>query len=418
MALKNDIKTIIKDFHQSGIPKAVKRDISIPLNSNKIITIIGPRRAGKTYTLFQLMKEIKEVTDILYINFEDERLAFTQESLNQIIEAYFELYPRKNGKDIFMFFDEIQEAEGWEKFVRRLYDTLTKRIFLTGSSAKMLSKEIATSLRGRAISYEVYPLSFREYLYFKGIPEDLISTRGKAAIMHELEAYMLRGGFPETVHMNDDVYQKTITSYFDVMLYKDVIERYSIKNPAYPRELLKYLLSQSAKEFSINKIYNDFKSKGAKISKDSMYEFLGYFEDAFIILPIKNYAESVRKQTLRKSYAIDTGLARMLSLSLSREHGRLLETLVLLELKRKGKEVFYFQNSAECDFIIKEGNAIREALQVCYDLNNSNKDRELKGLQSAMKRFRLKSGTIITLDNEGQEGNIKIVSAARWLLEK
>ncbi len=418
MTLKNDIKTVIRDFHQNGIPKAVKREISIPLKSGKIITIIGPRRAGKTYMLFQLMKGIEDITDVLYINFEDERLAFTKESLHQIIEAYFELYPKKKGQNIYIFFDEIQEAKGWEKFVRRLYDTLTKRIFLTGSSAKMLSKEIATSLRGRAISYEIYPLSFREYLHFKSIPEDLTSTKGKAAIMHELEAYMLRGGFPETVHMDDDIYKKTIISYFDVMLYRDVIERYSIRNPEYARELLKRLLSQSAKEFSINKIYNDFKSKGAKISKDSMYEFLGYFEDAFIILPIKNYSESVRKQTLRKSYAIDTGLGRMLSFSLSSDYGRLLETLAILELKRRSKEAFYFKNGAECDFIIKEGNIIREALRVCYDFNDNNKEREFKGLQIVMKRFKLKSGTILTFDKEGQEGNIKIVSAARWLLEK
>ena len=418
MTLKTALKTIIRDFHQRGIPKAVRRDISIPLNSNKIVTIIGARRAGKTYTLFQLMQGIKDITDILYINFEDERLDFTQESLGQIIEAYFELYPKKKEQNICIFFDEIQEVKGWEKFVRRLYDTVTRKIFLTGSTAKMLSKEIATSLRGRAISYEIYPLSFREYLRFKSIPEDLISTKGKATVMHELGSYMEKGGFPETVHMENDIYQKTITSYFDVMLYRDVIERYSIRAPEHARELLKQLISQSAREFSIHKIYNDFKSKGIRISKDSMYEYLDYFEDAFIILPIKNYAESIRKQTLRKSYAIDNGLAIMLSASLSMDYGRLLEALVLLELKRRGKEVFYFKNGAECDFIIKERNTIKEAIQVCYDVNGSNKERELKGLKNAMKRFNLKKGLVIAFEQEGQEGNIKIVSAVRWLLEK
>lgn len=418
MTLKTALKTIIRDFHQRGIPKSIRRDISIPLNSNKIVTIIGARRAGKTFTLFQLMQGIKDLTDILYINFEDERLDFTQESLGQIMEAYFELYPKKKEQNIYIFFDEIQEVKGWEKFVRRLYDTITRKIFLTGSTAKMLSKEIATSLRGRAISYAVYPLSFREYLRFKSIPEDLISTKGKAAVMHELESYLAKGGFPETVRMENGIYQKTITSYFDVMLYRDVIERYSIRAPEHARELLKQLISQSAREFSIHKIYNDFRSKGAKISKDSMYEYLDHFEDAFIILPIKNYAESIRKQTLRKSYSIDNGLARMLSLTLSRDYGRLLETLVLLELKRRGKEVFYFKNGAECDFIIKERNTIKEAIQVCYDINGSNKERELKGLKNAMKRFNLKKGLVIAFDQEGQEGNIKIVSAARWLLEK
>ena len=223
MALKDSIKTIIADFHQHGIPKFIHRDMTISLNSTKIITLIGPRRAGKTFMLYQLMAQIEDQTNILYINFEDERLTFVSKDLQSIIEAYFELYPQKREQDIYIFFDEIQVVDGWESFIRRIYDTITKKIFLTGSSAKMLSKEIATSLRGRAISYEIYPLSFKEYLRFRSIPEDIVSTRGKAIIMREFENYLQKGGFPETVLMGEDVYKKTIASYFDVMLYRDVI---------------------------------------------------------------------------------------------------------------------------------------------------------------------------------------------------
>src|SRR3989338_6978371 len=174
--MKELIKTLIADFHKRGIPPFKKRDADIPLHSGKIITIIGPRRAGKTYTLFQLMATIPDMTNILYINFEDERLKIKAEELNLIIEAYFELYPDKNERDIYLFFDEIQEIKQWEKFVRRVYDTITTRIFITGSSSTLLSKEIATSLRGRTVSYEIYPLSFHEFLNFKGVEKDVHST--------------------------------------------------------------------------------------------------------------------------------------------------------------------------------------------------------------------------------------------------
>lgn len=416
MSLKTILKSIIADFHERGTPQTIKRDIYIPLDSNKVVTLIGPRRAGKTYMLYQLMEQIEDKTDILYINFEDERLTISPEELQLIIDSYFELYPKKKEQNIHIFFDEIQEVKEWEKFVRRIYDTITKRIFLTGSSAKMLSREIATSLRGRAISYEIYPLSFKEYLSFKKIPLDIVSTKGKAAIMHEFDNYLLKGGFPETVLMEEEAYTKTITSYFDVMLYRDVIERHSIPNSSSVRELLKHLLSQSAKEFSINKIYNDLKSQGLKVSKDSLYSYLGHFEDAFIILPVQNYSGSVRKQTLRKSYAVDTGLARMLSFSLNKDYGRLLETLVLLELKRRGKLIFYFKSETECDFIIKERNTINEAIQVCYELNEDNKKREINGLKNAMKQFKLTRGIIITRDARGQEENIAIMPIIDWLL--
>lgn len=416
MSIKNIIKTIISDFHQRGIPDTIPRDISIPLNSDKIITIIGPRRAGKTYLLYQIMEKIEDASDILFINFEDERLTFEPDTLQFIIDAYLELYPEKKEDQICIFFDEIQEVTGWQSFVRRIYDTITKNIFLTGSSAKMLSKEIATNLRGRAISYEVLPLSFNEYLRFKQIPFDNISTKGKARVMRAFEIYLLNGGFPETVTMTDEVLQKTLSSYFDVMLYRDIIERYKITNLGAVRGMLKHLLSQTSREFSINKIFNDFKSQGMKVSKESLYEFLSYFEDAFIVFPVQLYAESARKQTLRKAYTVDTGFARLLSFSLNKDFGRLLESIVYLELRRRGKIVFYFKNGGECDFIIKEKDKIIEAIQVCYEFNNENIKREVGGLQSAMQRFNLNSGIILTFDQQEQiEDNIKVLPVLSWL---
>lgn len=413
MELKNALKTIIADFHERELPQLIQRSINIPLNSNKIITLIGPRRAGKTYMLYQLMSKIKEKTNILYVNFEDERLRFKPDELQLIIDAYFELYPEKREEEMYIFFDEIQEVDEWQSFVRRIYDTITKNIFLTGSSAKLLSKEIATSLRGRAINYEIFPLSFKEYLDFKGVDININSTKGRAKAMSLLEEYLEKGGFPETVFMEEEVYKKTMQSYFDVMLYRDIVERYSITKHLAVKELLRQLLSHTGKEFSINKCYNDFKSRGIEISKDSLYNFVDYFEDAFIILPIENYSA---KQGLRKSYAIDTGLARSVSFSLSKDIGRLMETAVRIELRRRGKQVFYFKNGTECDFIIKEERKINEAIQVCYSINKENETREINGLRNAMRTFGLKKGLLLTMNQEEKRDEIEIRPFLDWLL--
>lgn len=408
MDLKPTLKTIIADFHARGIPEFVTRDVQIPLESGKIVTLIGPRRAGKTYLLYETMARIDDLTNVLYLNFEDERISFDSEHLNAILEAYFELYPNKREDELFIFFDEIQETPGWERFVRRIYDTITRRIFITGSSAKVLSTEIASALRGRAITYEVYPLSLREYLRFSQIPEDLTSTKGRARIMHAFKRYVERGGFPETVLMDDETYRKTMKSYFDVMLYRDVIERYSIANPAI-REFLKHLVTNTGKEFSVNRVYNDYTSRGFKVSKDSLYEYLSHFEDAFVVLTLENYTVSQRKRA-RKAYTIDTGLSRLFSVS--EDRGRMLETIVFLELKRRGRSVHYLRNGAECDFIVSDEGV--EAIQVSSELTEANEDREREGLANAMKRFKLERGTIITADVK-REDRIRFVPIVDWL---
>lgn len=416
MHLKTVIKTIIAEFHERGVPKTIQRDIPVSLNTQKIVTLIGARRAGKTSLLYQLIQQIPDITDVLYINFEDERLGFQSGDLQTIFDAYYELYPTK--QSLVVFFDEIQEVPDWEKFVRRVYDTITKNIFITGSSAKMLSKELATALRGRTITYEVFPLSFKEFLRFKNVSYNIHTTQGRAQLHSFLLEYLERGGFPETINMEYSVYKKTMSNYFDVMLYRDVIDRYPTVNPIIVRKLLHYLLSQTANEFSVHKQYNDFKSQGLKTGKDILYSYVDYFTDAYIIQPISNYASSVRKQTVQKSYAIDTGLARSLSVSLSEDFGRLLETAVLLDLKRREQEVFYYKYKGECDFVVKHQERIVQAIQVCFDLNKANAEREVAGLKSAMNRFSLDSGIILTCsDFDIDDDSINVISAWNWFLE-
>jgi predicted AAA+ superfamily ATPase len=416
--MKDLLKTIIKDFHARGIPEHTKRDLNIPLNTGKIVSIIGPRRAGKTYLMYQLISKIPDITNVIYINFEDERLERTAKNLNLIIEAYFELFPDKKESDLYFFFDEIQEIEDWEKFVRRIYDTISKRIFITGSSAKLLSKEIATSLRGRTLSYEVLPLSFNEYLRFSGIEPDIHATKGKAKTITALKEYMSRGGFPEIVNSPQDILKKTLTNYFEVMLYRDIVERYQINNTLPLKLFVKRLLGNISKEFTVNKLFNNLKSEGVKISKDTLYNFLEYSEDSYLLISVNNFSESKEKQIIKKIYSIDVGLSLQFSFALSKDLGRILENIILLELKRRGKDVYYFKDAAECDFIIREKERIVDAIQVCYELNEENKKRELNGVKGAMERFRLKKVIIITFNQKENIDNIEVIPAYQWLLNQ
>ena len=417
LTMKEIIKTILSDFHRKELPNLVKRNIEIPLNSGKIVTLIGPRRSGKTFLMYQTMSNISDKTNIIYFNFEDERLDLSAKTLNLILEAYLELYPDKNEEEIFFFFDEIQEVEGWEKFVRRMYDTISKNIFVTGSSAKFLSKEIATSLRGRSITYEVLPLSFKEYLTFQKVPLDINSTKGKAKIKNLLLTYLSLGGFPEVVNMSSQLYEQTLRDYFEVMIYRDIVERYEVTNVLALKLLIKKLVTNSSKEFSINKIFNELKSQGVKVSKDSLYKFVEYSEDAYVMFTISNFSELINKQILKKVYSIDMGISSLLSFSLSKDSGRLFENIVFLELKRRGKNIHFFKNKYECDFVIKKKDKIDTLIQVCYNLTKDNEEREINGLKEAMQRFKTKNGIILTLDQEKEINGIKVVPFWKWALK-
>lgn len=295
MKKKEILKTIIREFHASEIPSLVKRDVEVPIASGKIISIIGPRRSGKTYFLYQLISKIVESTsnkeNILYINFEDERLDLTTEELDLILHAYRELYPEIDLSKAFLFFDEIQNINRWEKFIRRIYDSITKNIFITGSNSKMLGDEIATSLRGRTLKYEILPLSFEEFLSFKKfkmtLPQDFYDSKIRAKVINLFKEYMLWGGFPEIIFQPEGLKMRILQEYFDVMIYRDLIERYSIKDTFVLKYFIKRVAETVSKPLSINKIYNEIKSHGLKVGKNILYEFLEYLENAFIIRKIK-----------------------------------------------------------------------------------------------------------------------------------
>jgi len=427
MKKKETIKTLIREFHNTELPQFIRRQKEIPINSGKIISIIGPRRSGKTYFLYQIMDILlQKGTDkrkILYINFEDERINLKAEELDLILQSYRELYPEINLSEAYFFFDEIQNIDNWQRFLCRLYDSVTKKIFITGSNSKLLSQEIATSLRGRTLAEEIMPLSFQEFLKFKNfniiLPQDLYDTAVKAKLLNYFKEYLLWGSFPEIILQPENLKMRILQEYFNVMIYRDLIERYSIKDTFVLKCFIKRLAETVTKPFSIHKIYNELKSQNIRVSKNLLYEFIEYLENAFVIRQLRKRKSSVIKEELteKKVYFIDNGILRAIKVFEGEDYGFLLENLIFRELHREKRDIYFYKERKECDFLIKETMPI----QVCYELKDEEtKKRETEGLIDCMRYYGLKGGLIITLNDEeefkinGYE--IKIIPAYKWLL--
>lgn len=425
MIRKDLLKTVIVDFHKNNLPKYIKRELSVDLHSNKIISIVGPRRSGKTYFLYQIIDEFigKNISKnrIIYINFEDERLDFRQDELDLIIQSYRELYPDINVNDVFFFFDEIQNITGWEKFVRRIYDSLSKNIFITGSNSKMLADEIATSLRGRTIKYEVLPLSFQEFLRFKGLEDlsnlDLYDSNVKAKMLYYFKEFMEWGSFPEILFYEDETKIRVLQEYFDVMLYRDLIERYDIDEHFVLKFFIKRMAESVTKPLSINKIFIELKSNGFKIGKDRLYHFIEYCENAYLIKRLKKYKQSILKTELaeKKVYFIDNGICRAIRYFRKDDYGALFENIIFRENLRNGREMYFYKEKKECDFVL-EGIPV----QVCFELiDETTKKREVSGILGYCKQYKRDFGIIITFDIDdeiiGENCKIKIIPAFKWL---
>lgn len=428
--MKKDIlRGIIRDFHIEPLPDLFDRDLEVPLFSGKIISLVGVRRSGKTSLLLNSIGKLKkqglDIKKVLYLNFEDERLDLKTEELDLLLQAYRELYPDLDLKESCLFFDEIQNIKNWEKFVRRVYDSITKNIFITGSNSRFLSSDIATSLRGRALSYEVFPLSFREYLHFHKVGIDLDSSRSVAKINNKLHKYLDNGGFPEVINYEDKLREKVLQEYFNVMIYRDIVERYEIRNAAVLKFFIKRVLTSATKQLSVNTIYNELKSSGIKIGKNQLYEYMEACQSIYLAFVLNKFAHKFVSRELgeRKVYCIDNGLLNAVNFRFSEDKGKAMEQVVFLEMKRRGKEIYFYRERYECDFVVKEGNRVSEVLQVSQSLaDEKTKKRELRGIVDACKEFRLKKGIIITssASEEFEVEKIKIhaVPLYLWLLKE
>lgn len=426
------LKEIILDFQEIDLPMGVPRRVDISPVSGKTTVCIGVRRSGKSTFMFQLMQRLQDSgvsrQNILYLNFFDDRLHSLQhDSLRVILEAYFSLYPeKKNAETIYCFFDEIQVVPGWEPFVDRLMRTEKCEVYITGSSAQMLSREIATQMRGRALSWEMFPFSFREFLDFKGIESDgPFSTRKRLTIQKAFAEYWETGGFPEVVGLDRRLRLKTHQGYWGAMLFRDLVERHDISHPKAVTDLAHWLVDNTASLYSINNLTGYLKSLGHKAPKSAVSDYLEWFEDAYVLFTVRIFDASLARTNTnpKKIYCIDHALVTSISSGILVNSGHLLENLVFTALRRVTPDISYFKTKTgrEVDFIAQRQDRSRLLVQVCESLADpQTRKRETAALAEAMAELKLAAGTIVTRGEEEQiqieSGTIDVVPAWRFLL--
>ena len=386
-----------------------RRKITIPDVPSKINVLTGMRRTGKTTILFQHILKILETgvprSRILFINFEDDRIDLHRSSSNVLsdaVETWYSLDPSRHDEMCYLYFDEIQNVSGWERTVRRLYDTKKVRIYLTGSSARLLSKEIATELRGRSITTEVWPLDFEEYPGLEFFP-NVMGQLAKDRYMQSFLNYIRSGGFPETVKVDKSTAVGILQGYVEIVMFRDVLERWQLGNLPLLKELLKRLLSMPGRLLSVNKLFNELKGLGFSIGKNTLYEYISHIEDTYLIFTVPLYSESVKKTAVnpKKVYAIDTGLLNSVNLFSKDDRGYLFENIVFLALRRSGWNVFYYLTDEryEVDFLAQNFRGEKMLVQVCFDLNNAETmKREKRSLDIATGKTGI-PGIIVTPQN-------------------
>ena len=382
------------------------------LKHPNILAILGLRRCGKSVLSWLILKDER----FGYVNFDDERLyGLRADDLNAILKAFYELY----GDIEYIILDEPQNVRGWELFANRL--RRTKKVIITGSNSKLLSGELATHLTGRHVDFILYPFSFREFLRYNGvnlkdIEKYAYATSTEARISKLLLQYIEKGGLPESHKFGKNI----LRSIFSDIIKKDILMRHEIKKVKMMEDMVKYMISNFSKPFTYNKLRNVF---GMKI--DTVENYMGYMEDAYLIEIIKKFSFKLKEQRIspKKVYCIDTGFINIVAFRFLEDYGRLMENLVAIELKRRGKEVYYWKDyqQREVDFVIKEGLNVKELIQVCYDIEDlSTKNRELRALIKASKELKCKNLKVITWDYEGREEfkgkEIEFIPLWKWLL--
>ena len=425
-----DKKKEIKDLF------VMPRELSFPISKNFVSVLMGPRRAGKSYYLFHIIKNIKKLKEeeYTYINFEDlDVRGVSADDIKKLIEIHEEVYGKTSE---FIFFDEIQVLKDWEKLVYSLYEKKKHFIFLTGSSSKLLSKEIATSLRGRVFPHLILPFSFKEFLSYNKIKLnrlDLLSTSEISKIKRMLNRYEKMGGYAD-VFLDQKIMKDFYMNYLDLVIFKDLVERYGVENTSVLKFLIKSMMVAFSKELSINKIFNNLKSQGIKLSKKTLYNYASYLEDVFFVFYLKKFDYSIKKSevSLPKVYLNDVGLLNAFS-TFSKDFGRIYENIVFLKLKRDENKIsdlklYYYKTpqNHEVDFVIKQGIKVKQLIQVCYNVDDlDTKKREVRALIKASKELKCKNLLVITEDYEnseehewfGMKRKIKFIPLWKWLLE-
>ncbi|MEA3360223.1 MAG: ATP-binding protein [Thermodesulfobacteriota bacterium] len=428
---RNALLTIIAEWLEEWeMPSLILRNQPIiePANIKRILAIVGPRRAGKTYFMYQLIQSLLQSKQyskehILFLDFEDYRLGeFTGDAMDEIFTAFHQVAGRY---PLFLFFDEIQNLPNWNRVLRTLHNQGQFRIIVSGSNSELLSSEIATELRGRYEDIIMLPFSFHEYLRYREISHTPASlhTAARGNILAAFDDYVKLGGFPEVAMAGSEIEQrKLLQGYFKTVFYKDILERYNIKARYVLDALMNDILENYASIFSITRFEKQLKSNNLPGSKRTIANYFHYLTEAFFVIANEKFSFSPRRRIMnpKKAYLIDTGFAA-LGRPFTENYGRIIENIVAIELFRRGMENYYFKNRNECDFIIKQGLKPTHAIQVCWELTTRNEKREIAGLVDACSSLGLNSGIILTYAQEEEREKdglkISVLPLWKWLLE-
>lgn len=413
---------------KAGFSRRVTEELEKLVDTRHILALIGVRRSGKSTVSRQMVNFLigaKKINpkNIFFLNLEDPFLySFKDDpkNLDIIFEEYLSIAEPK-GK-IFVFLDEVQFFDSWQVFVKARYEKGGIKFFITGSNSRLLSREMATLLSGRSIAKNIYPFSFDEIAGFRniGLKDKISIHKNRKNILKLFQEYLKNGGFPEAVlEKNQEIKKEILVNYYKNILYQDIVPRFEVKKTREIENLLLYLFSNIGQGYS-------YKSLGEylKVQDKTVKEYVSFFEKSFLLFEVSNYQYSLKKQENypKKVYAIDNGFINAVSFAFSENYGRLLENTVFIRLLQQGKKIFYFKDKNECDFLVKAGMKITEAIQVTKQLDKNTEERELKGLLEAMKKFNLKEGWLLTEDQEEKRKidgkNIHIMPVWKWMVSE
>jgi predicted AAA+ superfamily ATPase len=430
------LKEIILDDQEMANDTGVERHLKIETVQGKATVCIGVRRSGKSTFMRQIIEKLQKEgipsTSIVHINFFDDRLHFLKEQgLSQIIDAYYQLFPEKKNKEtVYFFLDEIQTIPEWELFVERLMRTEKCQVYITGSSARMLSREIATQMRGRSLSWEMYPFSFQEFLNARGIddiPETTrLTSKMRSKVQNHFEEYWKCGGFPEVINASDSLRIKIHQEYFQTILYRDLVERHDISHPKALRDLALQLIDNTGSLYSINSLYGYLKAQEHKLQKSSITQYLEWLEDGYFLFSVRLYDASLSRSNAnpKKIYCIDHSMVSSISSGILINSGHLLENLVFSTIRRKTPDIFYYRTKTgkEVDFIVLIDRAEKKLVQVCETMvEEKTRKREITALLEAMPEQKLSESIIVTRNEsetiESEHGTIHVIPIWKFLLD-
>ncbi len=427
------MRSIILDFQDASLETGVPRHLRIQTVPGKAAVCIGVRRSGKSTYLFQLIQRLLQKgasrENILYLNFFDDRLhTLRQTGAGIVTDTYYSIYPEKKGTEtVYCFFDEIQAVPGWESFVNRLLRTEKCEVYLTGSSAQMLSKEIATQMRGRALSWELFPFSFREFLAWKGLEgTGPMTTKRRLLTQKAFAEYWEAGGFPEVVGVSRPLRIRIHQEYFHAILSRDLVERHNVSHPKAVTDLAHWLVDNTGSLYSVNSLTGYLKSLGHKAPKSAVSDYLEWFEDAYFLFTVRLFDASRARSNAnpKKIYCVDHALVTSVSPGILVNSGHLLENLVFTALRRTHSGIYYYRTKTgrEVDFVVPMRDRGRMLVQVCESLAEpQTKKREVTALSEAMSELGLRSATIVTRSEDerikSSGRTIEVVPVWRFLLD-